>query len=68
MTSLLINITDDSKAKDVIRFLEEIPFLQVIPQEPKQDTKRYEFSDLIGLLKWQGDAVKVQRELRDEWE
>lgn len=25
------------------------------------------FSDLVGKLKWQGDAVMEQRRLRDEW-
>ena len=28
---------------------------------------RYDFSALIGKLKWQGDAVSEQRKLRDEW-
>lgn len=27
----------------------------------------YDFSDLAGRLTWQGDAVAVQRTLRDEW-
>jgi hypothetical protein len=27
----------------------------------------YDFSDLIGRLTWQGDAVATQRALRDEW-
>lgn len=27
----------------------------------------YDFSDLAGRLIWQGDAVMVQRALRDEW-
>lgn len=27
----------------------------------------YDFSDLAGGLRWQGDAVKEQRKLRDEW-
>jgi hypothetical protein len=27
----------------------------------------YDFSDLAGQLQWQGDAVSVQRMLRDEW-
>ncbi len=34
MTSLLINIIDDSKADDVMRFLKDIPFLEVINQNP----------------------------------
>lgn len=27
----------------------------------------YDFSDLVGQLTWQGDAVGMQRNLRDEW-
>ena len=27
----------------------------------------YDFSDLAGQLTWQGDAVVMQRTLRDEW-
>jgi hypothetical protein len=27
----------------------------------------YRFSDLCGTLNWKGDAVAVQRSLRDEW-
>jgi hypothetical protein len=28
---------------------------------------RYDFSDLVGRLSWRGDAIAVQRKLRDEW-
>jgi hypothetical protein len=28
---------------------------------------KYDFTDLSGKLSWQGDAVAVQRKLRDEW-
>jgi hypothetical protein len=28
---------------------------------------KYDFSDLVGQLTWQGDAVAMQRNLRDEW-
>ncbi|MEZ4605431.1 MAG: hypothetical protein R2880_10915 [Deinococcales bacterium] len=31
------------------------------------ETSNYDFSDLVGKLKWQGDAVEIQRKLRDEW-
>ena len=27
----------------------------------------YDFSDLVGQLTWQGNAVAMQRTLRDEW-
>ena len=33
--------------------------------EPPQ--RNYDFSDLVGQLVWRGDAVTVQRDLRDEW-
>ncbi len=28
---------------------------------------KYDFSDLVGKLNWQGDAVAEQKRLRDEW-
>lgn len=32
-----------------------------------ESTPIYDFSDLVGRLKWQGDAVAIQKALRDEW-
>ena len=37
------------------------------PLGGKKDAGTYDFSELAGKLKWRGDAVKAQRELRDEW-
>jgi hypothetical protein len=28
---------------------------------------KYDFSDLMGRLNWQGDSIQAQRSLRDEW-
>jgi len=28
---------------------------------------KYDFSSIEGKLEWDGDCVKAQRELRDEW-
>jgi hypothetical protein len=33
----------------------------------EQQKLKYDFSDLVGRLTWQGDAVNIQRNLRDEW-
>jgi hypothetical protein len=30
-------------------------------------TPKYDFSNLVERLTWQGDAVAMQRTLRDEW-
>jgi putative addiction module CopG family antidote len=38
------------------------PILSDEKQKPN-----YDFSDLVGRLNWQGDAVTIQRNLRDEW-
>ena len=42
-----------------------ITLLDSLDDEPK--SKVYDFSEMAGKLKWRGDAVKIQRELRDEW-
>ncbi|HYW21866.1 MAG TPA: hypothetical protein VE956_21660 [Nodularia sp. (in: cyanobacteria)] len=33
----------------------------------EEQKPRYDFSDLVGKLNWEGDAVAIQRSLRDEW-
>jgi hypothetical protein len=32
----------------------------------EKEVSRYDFSDLMGRLSWQGDPVAVQRTIRDE--
>jgi hypothetical protein len=39
----------------------------MIPIAEDAGKPRYDFSDQIGKLQWEGDAVKEQRRLRDEW-
>lgn len=31
------------------------------------ERKKYDFSDLVGKLRWKGDPVKIQRRMRDDW-
>lgn len=43
---------------------------EVLPSHPSEtglEKLSYDFSDLAGQLTWQGNAVAVQRSLRDEW-
>jgi Fe2+ transport system protein B len=40
--------------------------LNPVPATNEQNFK-YDFSDLAGRLTWKGDAVTMQRSLRDEW-
>ncbi|NJK73026.1 MAG: type II toxin-antitoxin system ParD family antitoxin [Microcoleus sp. SU_5_6] len=45
---------------------ETLAFANPISSDVKQRSS-YDFSDLIGRLTWRGDAVTIQRTLRDEW-
>ncbi len=32
------------------------------------EPKKYNFSDIAGKLEWKGDALSIQKKLRDEWQ
>jgi hypothetical protein len=38
------------------------------PVRESPEEQKYDFSDLAGKLDWQGDALAVQKGLRDEWQ
>ncbi len=44
---------------------DDVEAVLVISSSNKE--KSYDFSDFIGKLKWEGDSVKTQRKIRDEW-
>jgi hypothetical protein len=39
----------------------------VLNASAENQPQHYDFSDLVGRLTWQGDAVTMQKILRDEW-
>ncbi|MEG3871552.1 type II toxin-antitoxin system ParD family antitoxin [Microcoleus sp. MON2_D6] len=45
---------------------EVLVVLNPVSSDEKQKPS-YDFSDLVGRLTWRGDAVTMQRNLRDEW-
>ena len=51
----------NKKVEVIVLPLEEA---SVVEEKPK----KYDFSDLVGKLEWEGDAVAEQRKLRDEWD
>jgi len=51
----------NKKVEVIVLPLEEAPVAE-------EKRKKYDFSDLVGKLKWEGDAVAEQRKLRDEWD
>jgi hypothetical protein len=41
----------------------------VLPLDNTPSTqKKFDFSDLVGNLEWEGDALAEQKKLRNEWE
>lgn len=55
---------------DLITDLPEgkVDLLLVIDSASKDtEEAKYDFSDLVGKLSWKGNAVIIQRELRNEW-
>jgi hypothetical protein len=46
----------------------EVLILPMDDNEQDQSMRKYDFSDLAGKLKWEGDAVAEQKKLRNEWE
>jgi len=65
-------IIDDATAQIIIDLPEQYHNrtieVIVLPLEKKEQSKKYDFSDIVGKLKWEGDAVVEQRKLRDEWD
>jgi len=41
--------------------------LVIDPASKDTEETKYDFSDLVGKLSWKGNAVIIQRELRNEW-
>ncbi|MEH1968554.1 hypothetical protein [Nostoc sp.] len=47
----------------------QVNIVVVLNQVASEKTQKsdYDFSDLAGKLVWEGDALAMQRVLRDEW-
>ncbi|MGA1132034.1 MAG: hypothetical protein ACO31I_07160 [Prochlorotrichaceae cyanobacterium] len=57
-----------SLQETIIYLLKKAVDSEISPSKSINDrSDNYDFSDLVGRLEWQGDSVKVQRLLRDEW-
>ncbi|VXD19905.1 type II toxin-antitoxin system ParD family antitoxin [Planktothrix paucivesiculata] len=53
-------------ALQLLKEQEILAVMNPVLSEGKQKSN-YDFSDLVGRLNWQGEAVIIQRHLRDEW-
>lgn len=57
------------KGAEVGKLPRDAHVLITLLSSPEESQKKgpYDFSELVGKLKWKGDIVKAQRDLRDEW-
>ena len=44
-----------------------VELVLVVSSTPQPNGSKYDFAGVVGKLQWQGDALKEQRKLRDEW-
>ena len=44
-----------------------VELVLVVGGSPQANGSKYNFTGVVGRLEWQGDALKEQRKLRDEW-
>ena len=44
-----------------------VELVLVMGVSPQPNGSKYNFTGVVGRLEWQGDALKEQRKLRDEW-
>jgi hypothetical protein len=55
---------------ELLRVMQRQQFSEELPSHSPEtglEKPRYDFSDVAGRLAWQGNAVTVQRTLRNEW-
>ena len=62
-----VKLLPEVKQKEALRFVDYLNYLLKQPQIEMIKVQKYTFSDIVGKLTWPGDAVAVQREIRDEW-
>ena len=62
-----VKLLPEAKQKEALNFVDYLNYLLERSQLEMTKVQKYTFSDIAGKLTWQGDAVAVQREIRDEW-
>ncbi|MDP8243853.1 MAG: hypothetical protein P9L94_07210 [Candidatus Hinthialibacter antarcticus] len=45
----------------------DVDVVLIVQPDNTNDSRSYDFSDLIGKLSWSGDALSAQKQLRHEW-
>jgi hypothetical protein len=70
MQQVILNV-EEGKYTLLLQLLQGLEYVKIVQTSatpPKNGKKPlYDFSDLVGKLQWQGDAVSQQRRMRDEW-
>lgn len=70
MEQITFETNNKKSIKLLIAIAEEMGIRQVTSKTGVQDKRtksKYDFSDLYGKLKWNGDALAEQKKIRSEW-
>lgn len=66
MKQVVLNI-EEGRYAQLLNYLKTLSYVQIVHPQPSVSKRKYNFSDLLGKLEWNGDALHEQRRLRDEW-
>ena len=62
-----VKLLPETEQKEALNFVDYLLYLLNRAPSGMDKVKKYTFSDIAGKLTWRGDAVAVQRKMRDEW-
>ncbi len=62
-----VKLFPEARQREALDFVNYLSYLLGQQQIAMTEAQKYTFSDIAGKLTWRGDAVAVQREIRDEW-
>ncbi len=62
-----VKLFPEARQREALDFVNYLSYLLGQQRIAMTEAQKYTFSDIAGKLTWRGDAVSVQREIRDEW-
>lgn len=65
MTQILLNVSDDSKLKDLEKILAELDYVSIEKNTKKQPKKKASFLDAAGV--WKNRSVSVDEIRKKAW-
>jgi hypothetical protein len=68
MEILIIHPENKKQLSALKSFLKAFNINFEVEKNNIMDNRKFDFSTIAGKLSWQGDALKEQKKIRDEWD